>query len=338
MNFIQKLADVINEDCAHVKQRIDFDFYGWKGKFSFKHATHVSLKYPHKYSGNELNQMFPRMESLSLTISKGYRLDCQFPHLKWLFVDEKPLIFSAPFDWTTFGRHNPQVRSICVYFEWNLNYVKRISDALLNLEEMTLTPKYHDGIHRRFYRYLKTWFDAPRVQSIHFPHVKSFSLDVSSWYIRSKDDLNIECEFDIKHEDWINDRFSALEFNQLESFSYTTYSQNYMDGQIDLIVRNKHLNSVTFGSFDEFDLTYKQMKRLVAELPQLKKLTLECEYKGTVDNIVRLFKTTQLETIVAYVPSESLKHYLHFASSQTRGWASVDGNDERGDRLIFTRN
>lgn len=127
----------------------------------------------------------------------------------------------------------------------------------------------------------------------------------------------IDDYFDKNRPNFSRHNLASLKFDQLESFKLITDRRKFLDEQIDLLLSNKDLISVDFSSYQ---LTYKQMLRLVDGLPKLKELTLKF-YTNKLNDLEHLMeKCIELDTINVVVVSGDAQIALLQRTSWPGNW------------------
>lgn len=314
LHLIQQIADVINNYCSNVPQTIAMELDTENLGFSFENATNIKLGSPENYTATELNRCFPRMEELSMRIGRPFTLDHHLPHLIHFEVKQ---MFYGQFDLKTFGEYNPQIRGITMKLPWDIEHLREINGIFENLEVLDIqvhrirkkSPSIADTFGSLFGKSL-----TKPAKEIRFRNVKKFTINISKLYHYRH---GVDYSFDIIQTDWIRDKLSILKFDQLESFTFVTNSQTFVEEQIDLITSNRGLITVDFSTIS---LNFEQMVRLVDNLPKLTQVTLKCYKAETIDDIWRLMEMeTSLNVMHVVVNRERRETFLAL-TSLPRDW------------------
>lgn len=284
IHLTQKVAKTINDYCANTPQTMKMDLPSntLNLNFSFNNATDININFPvfPAYNGREIDQIFPRMESLSIDICSGYNLNHHFSHLKRVSVRENN---NGQFNWKAFAKRNPQIDSVKTKFDWDVDYLEQINQIFPKLESLHIELKVRkDGDNNGLVGKMSKWwtsrFKAVPIESVQFKGVKEFTLDIRYY-----------------HNDRLMNGNSSIQFNQLESFTLITRSDRFVGEAIELMVQNRGLLRVDCSSHL---LSADQIVRLATELPRLNEIALKCTRVTQAANILAVFNGTSVETVI----------------------------------------
>lgn len=222
--------------------------------FWFPRTTRVILNYMNAFTDTiDLRMLFPQMERLEL-LNTPYQplLEREFQALTQ-FVIISPHTNTNPDIWRPFLKLNQQIRTFESPILWKFEFLKMINAELPNLETLSIKylqdPEHNDGLVNG---------------TVRFKNVKTYSLDLMHF----KDEWNMEVRY----------KLSNIQFAKLETFLLASDITELADGWVELIGRNPTVHTVETKSFE---IPYAYLMRL-AQLVQLKKLSLECFREETV--------------------------------------------------------
>lgn len=115
-SLMEQVSQTTNNYCSEIPQTINIDMVSENTQFTFAHAANVDVRSPERHSADELNRIFPQVENLKIHIYESFKLDQYFPHLRHFEAVE---VHHGLFDLGTFGKHNPQLRSINIAVSYN---------------------------------------------------------------------------------------------------------------------------------------------------------------------------------------------------------------------------
>lgn len=188
-------------------------------------------------------------------------------------------------------RANPQLHSFKAQIDWNQNYLQQVNDICPNIEHLEIEYLYPNSII------------APTTTPIRFQNVKTFSLSLINVFIDLVDD--------------IRNTLTAIEFDHLESFKLSMNMPFSKDFLIDLIIRNRDLNSV---SLEVSKLTCIELVRLVESLPKLKELAVTVFNRDEILDLHRfLMRTTHLDKVLVSTDSFGLRMLRSMEDSLRQG-------------------
>lgn len=315
----RKVANTINDYCPNTPQTIKMDLppSTVNLNFTFNNATDINIHfagYPAHY-GHEIERIFPHMTSLSIDIHAGYNLNHYFPHLKGVSVREDN---NGQFNWKTFARRNPQIRSVRLKFDWDIEHLEQINHIFPILESLHIDLKFRkeerkDGLVANVSKWWNA-FNAKPLESIHFKNVKHFTMDISYY-----------------HNERLLDGASSIQFDRLESFKLITRSDQFIEEAIDVITQNAELKRVDVGSHI---LTAAQTVRLVNGLPKLEEITLKCSRDTQVDDLLGRLNGFNVGTVILCFGRDMNDTR---AISSPDGWQQLQRRSEMERSLAFVR-
>lgn len=287
---VEQVATAINRYCSNATQTIDIGL-PWEHKalgFRFTGAKTVYIWRPQRYTGMELETLFPAMETLGIDISTKYSLKHRFASLKSLKVKEK---YSGNFDLKSFAKYNPHLRGLTLAFEWDIDYLHQVNELFPDLQSLDI--KIRDPIRGavtdgllKVYGYVKSFFKKP-ANKIHLKTVKNFAIDIDKY-----------------HGDLVASRITSIEFDQLDSFKMVHPKSNLNPMLFDMIVKNHELISV---DFTPTQLTNQEIGQFVDTLHRLEQCTFVCYTMTRAVEVLDLLEKTNVERVNLIVDGK-LRH------------------------------
>lgn len=309
----ERLAHYINTYCpSSVRQEFSADGINLHSSYAFEHVTGVTIHYPEDATNFRLHQMFPGVEKLTLYVTKVFRFDTNLPNLTAVTFYEQS---SKQIDLRSLARYAPRVRSIGIGVWWKLQ----------DLQEINLLFPLLEGLHILFRDDEPQLLLQPAlllhapVRSVHFPHLKHFSVDFS--------------HFNGPFEGCV-DKLSALTFNRLESMGYiSSFRDNSASSEklVDWVTQNTGLTSV---SLNEYALRFVDLITILKRLPALEQLILFST--SDIDDVIKFMRSqltrvrTRLQVITVVGDDWTRDAFLSLKSEYDDKWTLQDVNPSLG--------
>lgn len=275
-DLIKQFADLVNTHCSTVPQRVTISRLPESANYTFQNVSTVVFDIKgHHFSNFPVDQYFPRVERLTVYMYGKFSLAQHLPHLKHVELKETPC---GSLDWTAFGAMNPQIRSGKFTLCGHPERLREANEVFPNLETLRYYPIRGPANSDKPSGHRKN-----AVESVRFRNVKHYSLDLGAYGSGWSSDLTAE-----RLEE---DNISAITFDQLESFEYSSKTYKNQNDQIDFVLKYPEVQRLNITSFV---MTYDKMKRLVDSLPKLREIKLT---SGPVSDIFRLMSETRLDTV-----------------------------------------
>lgn len=285
-SFTEKLAEHTSSYCQNVPQQVTvFGTYDFVGAFKFQNTTSVTISEPGNFENFVIGNHFPHIEHLRISGFSQFVIHEHLPNLKYIELGGAPCTY---FNIREFGKGNPQLRGIKRSYCEDLSELHEMAELFPQLESLHLV-----------YSRQRKFVDKTAIQSVRFPKVKQYTVDLTRYYGRTYGWIYQSTDYDstdfveFNTENVAKDKLLHIEFDRLETLKYATRFYDNLEQQIDFVVQ---YNGVKSLDFSELVLSYGQMKRLTDSLPKLTEITLRCD-PTKLENILQFMNETALETI-----------------------------------------
>lgn len=249
---LNRINGMINEYCS--ESLIEIHLSNCEGYVlevftaPFKKIESVSLGMEMKTVGKSLDQIFPNLKSLSLsliTILDESLIDCHLPYLEHLYFRVEHNFRDTTESYVEILiRNNPQIRSIVLY-NVSSRFLAIVNQLLSNLEHLTL------------------WAFAMNGDDIHFENVKTFVM---------KNAL---------YSSPVNITFSNLEELHM------SYYDNRFDAWLDFITKHPNLKRLHIEESVATDI-HERFGTLTDNLHSLDEISIVCQGSMSVEAVTKL--------------------------------------------------
>lgn len=242
---LKGLADHINKYCQNATQQIELKnkFYG--RYLSLPNATQVIIYFVTLAEQSDLNDYFPRMESLKVHGKSDLKLLGHFfPYLKTVEIELNCATVDTDSNIRKLLGLNTQITTFKTPFGRSGSLLQYASETLPALETLFIHNLY---IHPN---------EVASHGLIHYAHVKQFKTIVV-------------CESPC----WpsLHRFLTSIAFDELETFTLLTNDQTKVDDLTAWIVRNRSLKHLQILLAE---LTAQQIIRIIRSLPELQEISL----------------------------------------------------------------